>query len=128
MVGRVFRGTERKIGKSGAHGIAIDQDFLARAVTTTRMATHEAILTPLHVADIIFPWAVGHRHAVVVLLDAPFHLLKERRFEVIERRQDGVGVSVFGFQMLADILSQHLGLAHHLLPVLCAHPGVIIGP
>jgi len=64
------------------------------------------------------------RNRAVVFLDASLHFCKQSFLQLFSICHFACCVSVFGFQIRADLRIKYLRVAHNLLPVVCAQPGI----
>ena len=117
-------GTELPIGLALRLLVAVEQDLLLAAAAWP--PAQARILAAGDVAHEVLVSPVRSRHRAVVFLDARFHLGIERRLQLARIGQRGVGVGVLRLQVGADLLIEHRGVAHHLLPVAGAQPGVLV--
>ena len=72
--------------------------------------------------------SVRHGNGGIVFLDAATHLREEFCAQPLDIGHRRGGVGVLGLEIGADVGRQHRGVVHHLLPVVGAQPGVVVGP
>src|SRR5690606_18684363 len=124
MVGAVASGADLIVGLAFREGVLVQQDLLA-FVRAARAPRVDRMLGADFVAAVVFPRTVRRRNGGVVFLDPPLHLGEQLRLQRLGGGQHGLGVGVLGLQVLADVGSENLGIAKHLLPVFVLQPGVI---
>ena len=73
------------------------------------------MLAALLVPRVVCIGPVNHRHRRVDLGDARLHLLEQLLLQLLGRSEYLLGVGVLLNQMLADVRTQNLGLAEHLM-------------
>ena len=74
----------------------------------------------------VFVWAIRLRHLAIVFLEPRLHLEEQRFLQRFRIDEFDVGVGVLGFEVGADVGRKRLRLAHDLLPVRGAQPGIIV--
>ena len=79
-------------------------------------------------ARVIGPRPVDLRRLAVVLLEARAHLALKLLLQGQCRREQRVGISVFGLEERANVARQLARIAQDLAPVLSPDPGIIVGP
>ena len=124
VVGAVRRRADLPIAPALGLLVAVEQDLLAAAPAP--LPAQARILAAGDVAGEIFEGAVGSRHRAVVFLDARPHLGVERLLQRRRVGQGALGIGVLGLEVGADLRIERRGVAHHLLPVVGAQPGVFI--
>ena len=124
MVGAVRAGGDAAIGPALRQKVAVEQD---RLFAVPVLPAEKRVLAARHEPGVIGKRPVGSRRRRVVFLDSGAHLLRQPLLQAAQRFHDRFGVLVLGLQMPADILGQNGGVAHRLLPVLRAQPGIGVG-
>ena len=124
VVGAVGGGAELPIGLALRLDIAVEENCFALAAA--RPAAQARVLPANFIARIIVERAIGRGHGAVVLLEAAFHLGKQRFPQGGDIGHRGFGVGILGFEIGADVARKLGGLTHHLLPVVRPEPGIVV--
>ena len=124
VVGRVRGRADLVEGLAARQRLDVEQ-HLRRAAPAWRTGVH-GMLGALQVTGEVRVRAVGNRHRVVVVLDAALHLLVNDFLERQRVRHQAVVIGVFAQQVLADVGTQHGGVAKDLLPVVVLQPLVLV--
>ena len=125
MVMAVGDGAELPVGLVRGFLVAVEQHGLGAA--GARLPAYERVLAAGDVAHVVGPGAVRGGDGAVVLLDPPLHLREQGVLQVGGVREPGLGMGVLRLEVGADRRVEHGGIAHHLLPVGGAQPGVVVG-
>ena len=126
MVGRMAPAGEMKERLSFGPRVAIDQHGLRAALAG--LAAIDAPLAAGTKARVIGPRPVDLRRLAVVFLEARAHFAPKLFLQPGGRRQNRVGIGVFGLEQRADVGGQPARIAQDLAPVVGPDPGVIVGP
>ena len=133
MVGAVHARTEMKVGVFAGFPVAVEQRFFSgkrrlgrKARGTCRTAAENRILAASGLARVVgeLAVAIGHRH--IVLAHACAHFTIQGVLESSGGRAHGVGVSVFGFQVVSDIGREQCRVFENGLPVFIAQPRIVV--
>ena len=124
MVGAVVEATEIPIALPLGHDVAVEEDRFQ--ATIARLAAEQGILSAGDEARVVGIGAVGRRDRAVVLLEPALHLGEQLALQQVGVGKLRIAVGVLGIEVAADLGCELLGVAHHLLPVVVAQPGVII--
>ena len=115
---------ELPIGVACGFLVAVEQKRLW--TPTARTTAHSWILAAGDIAREIFKGAVGCGHRTVILLDASLHLGKQGVLQCERVAQHLRGKGVFRLQVGTDLRCQQRRVAHDLLPVVGAQPGIFV--
>ena len=84
------------------------------------------MLTARDVAHEIGVSAIRRGDCRVVLLDAPLHLLEKRLLKQLGIGHGLLRVGIFRLEIGSHVRAERLRIAHDLLPVRHAQPGIIV--
>ena len=127
----------RSIGRGRASGqleiiaarrfdISINRDLHVFDARVGRAPADQHMLAVFAVACCPAQISNGDGNGGVFFFDAPAHFLKKRTLKLLRRLHNGRRVSVFGFQMRANVTIERVGLFHHRLPVIIAQPSIFV--
>ncbi len=124
VIGRMTGTGQTKIGFAMGFPVTIKRDLLIAAAA--RNAEILRLLATGDIAHPVEPGAIGRRHRTVIFLDAAAHFGKQCLLQRLGVRHRRLLVEVLRLQMGADRRIEDGRILEHRLPVVIAHPGVII--
>ena len=105
--------------------VAVEHDMGVSAVA--RRAAVQLVLAALAELAEIGERAVRRRHAGIILLDPPAHLLDQPLLQAVGMAEQALGVTVLGFEIGPDVGIEDRGIAQHLLPFRILDPRIVVG-
>ena len=124
VVRAVAHGADAEERLALALPVAVEEDGLIAAVA--RHANEDRVFAAFAKAHSVGIRPIVGWHAAVVFLDAAAHFPEELLAQIFQVAGCRLVVRVLGDEVPTNVFVQHLGIAQHLLPVVVAHPGVIV--
>lgn len=124
VVRRMARAAELEVVGGLCQCVAVEDDLDVAAAA--RRAADQLVLATVSELPQIGEGPVRRGYAQIVLLDSAAHFRDQRLLQRLRRRQQRLGIGVFGLEIGPDIRIKQGRVAQHLLPLLVLQPGIVV--